>query len=149
MQKINPETNKPFRSSARAIVLTKENKILLIKRTKKGMAPYYVTPGGGIEQNEDSITALKRELQEETGSHVSNIRFLFHLDDWDMSNSVDFYICNETSRNNPTGNEWIRSNEDNKYELYETTFEELSTLNLKPKIAMNALINALGKELSK
>ena len=57
-----------FRKSSRALVLTKENKILFIKRIKIGQEPYYVTPGGGIEENENSLEALKRELLEETGA---------------------------------------------------------------------------------
>lgn len=136
-----------FRKSSRALVLTKENKILFIKRIKIGQEPYYVTPGGGIEENENSIEALKRELLEETGSQVAEISFLFHLDDVDMRNSVDFYIAKEVSRGIPSGSEWVLSNEQNKYELYEASIEELDKMNIKPKIVKKALINALKKEL--
>lgn len=136
-----------FRKSSRALVLTKENKILFIKRIKIGQEPYYVTPGGGIEENENSLEALKRELLEETGSQVAEISFLFHLDDVDMRNSVDFYIAKEVSRGTPSGSEWVLSNEQNKYELYEASIEELDKMNIKPKIVKKALINALKKEL--
>lgn len=136
-----------FRKSSRALVLTKENKILFIKRIKIGQEPYYVTPGGGIEENENSLEALKRELLEETGSQVAEISFLFHLDDVDMRNSVDFYIAKEVSRGIPSGSEWALSNEQNKYELYEASIEELDKMNIKPKIVKKALINALKKEL--
>ncbi|MBR6730152.1 MAG: NUDIX domain-containing protein [Alphaproteobacteria bacterium] len=136
-----------FRKSSRALVLTKENKILFIKRIKIGQEPYYVTPGGGIEENENSLEALKRELLEETGSQVAEISFLFHLDDVDMRNSVDFYIAKEVSRGIPSGSEWVLSNEQNKYELYEASIEELDKMNIKPKIVKKALINALKKEL--
>ena len=110
-----------FRKSSRALVLTKENKI--------------------------SLEALKRELLEETGSQVAEISFLFHLDDVDMRNSVDFYIAKEVSRGIPSGSEWELSNEQNKYELYEASIEELDKMNIKPKIVKKALINALKKEL--
>lgn len=136
-----------FRKSSRALVLTKENKILFIKRIKIGQEPYYVTPGGGIEENENSLEALKRELLEETGSQVAEISFLFHLDDVDMRNSVDFYIAKEVLRGIPSGSEWVLSNEQNKYELYEASIEELDKMNIKPKIVKKALINALKKEL--
>lgn len=136
-----------FRKSSRALVLTKENKILLIKRTKEGKEPYYVTPGGGIEKEESSQEALIRELAEETGSVVDKIKFLFHLDDVDMKNSVDFYLVQEIERKMPTGTEWFYSNEKNKYELYEATIEELSSLNLKPDMVVSALYHALKKEL--
>lgn len=136
-----------FRPSARALILTKENKILLLKRSKKGLKPYYVTPGGGIEENESSLQALIRELKEETGSSVTDICFLFHLDDVDKKNSVDFYLVKEVSRAVPTGIEWQQSTEENKYELYEADIEELSDLNLKPDVVKKALINALAKRI--
>lgn len=139
-------TNQP-RCSARAIIITKNNKILLIKRQKKGLTPYFVTPGGGIEANETSVDALKRELLEETGSVVANISFLFHLDDYEMNNSVDFYICNEIERKQPTGIEWQHISLDNVFELYEVSISELNTINLKPEIAATRLIIAAQKAI--
>ena len=121
-----------FRKSSRALVLTKENKILFIKRIKIGQEPYYVTPGGGIEENENSLEALKRELLEETGSQVAEISFLFHLDDVDMRNSVDFYIAKEVSRGTPSGSEWVLSNEQNKQstKTYESQIMQYSEENI-------------------
>jgi hypothetical protein len=37
------------RRSARAILFDDAGRLLLIKRTKPGQAPYWTTPGGGIE----------------------------------------------------------------------------------------------------
>jgi hypothetical protein len=45
-------------------VIIKNNKILLIKRTKKDSV-YWVIPGGAVEENETSEDALKRECKEE------------------------------------------------------------------------------------
>jgi len=41
-------------------VIIKDNKILLIKRTKKDSV-YWVIPGGAVEENETREEALKRE----------------------------------------------------------------------------------------
>lgn len=51
------------RPSARGIIF-KDGKIAVIYSTKN---KYYKIPGGGIEPGEDTITALIREVREETG----------------------------------------------------------------------------------
>lgn len=51
------------RPSVRAVII-KENKVLLVYSQKYD---YYKFPGGGINPGEDHITALAREVQEETG----------------------------------------------------------------------------------
>lgn len=75
-----------MRRSARAILITKDNKLLLMKRTKpEGV--YYVTIGGGIEDGETSEQALLRELKEESGSIVDKPVFAFHYDDIERQNT--------------------------------------------------------------
>ena len=53
-------------------VIIKDNKILVLPQDGKG----YVLPGGGIEIDELSETALIREVKEETGLDVRVERFL-------------------------------------------------------------------------
>lgn len=65
---------KPYQSrkSARAIFLTKENEVLLMKignKTSKWQG--WITPGGGIEFGESEEDALIREIREELGIEVS------------------------------------------------------------------------------
>jgi 8-oxo-dGTP pyrophosphatase MutT (NUDIX family) len=55
------------RNAVRAIVLTPEEQILLIKIRLPGKKPFWITPGGGIEPEETVDQALRRELQEELG----------------------------------------------------------------------------------
>lgn len=71
---INPENvsenevrNYSLREAARAIVIDKDGKIVLLNVSK---ANYYKLPGGGIDNGEDKITALKRECQEEIGCDI-------------------------------------------------------------------------------
>ena len=121
-----------MRKSARAIIITKDNKLLLMKRTKPD-GVYYVTIGGGIEDGETSEQALLRELKEESGSIVDKPVFAFHFDDIERQNSVDFFICREQKRIQPTGTEWTKWNTpDNRYELVEVTFDETKNISLKP-----------------
>ena len=61
------------RRAARALVFDTENKIALLHATKKG---YHKLPGGGIEQGEDIIEALKRECIEEIGCDIQDAKEL-------------------------------------------------------------------------
>src|SRR5581483_3398022 len=48
--------------------------ILLIKRTKPGRAPHWITPGGGMEPTDRTVVdALHRELLEELGAKAVDI----------------------------------------------------------------------------
>lgn len=48
--------------------------MIVIKRTKPGTAPYWITPGGGVEPRDDSVlAALHREVLEELGAEVTDV----------------------------------------------------------------------------
>ena len=134
-----------MRKSARAIIITKENKLLVMKRTKPD-GVYYVTIGGGIEDSETSEQALLRELKEESGSIVDKPVFAFHFDDLERQNSVDFYVCKEIDRAKPTGTEWKKWNTpDNQYELVEASIDEVKNLPLKPDKIKDKIIEVFLK----
>lgn len=67
--------------TARAILLdgaapgaTGPAELIVIKRTKPGMAPYWITPGGGVEPGDPTVTAaLHREVLEELGAKVTDV----------------------------------------------------------------------------
>jgi 8-oxo-dGTP pyrophosphatase MutT (NUDIX family) len=59
------------RRASRAILIDDLDRLVLIKRTKPGRAPYWTAPGGGIEDSDASpVAALHRELAEELGAFV-------------------------------------------------------------------------------
>lgn len=72
-QDINPAAPTVDRSSfkkrhaVRAVVFDKHGQVALLHATKHG---YHKLPGGGIEQNENPMQALERELLEELGSRA-------------------------------------------------------------------------------
>ena len=126
--------------SARAIIIKKENKLLLMKRTKPNEV-YYVTIGGGIEDSETSEQALLRELKEESGSIVDKPVFAFHYDDIERQNSVDFYVCKEINRTKPTGIECTKLNmSGNQYELTEISKDQINNIPLKPDAIKDKII---------
>ncbi|MEV7465434.1 NUDIX domain-containing protein [Streptomyces kronopolitis] len=66
------------RRSARAILLDGDE-LILIKRIKPGREPYWVTVGGGVEDDDASVeAALRREVFEEVGGRLSRAE-LVHL----------------------------------------------------------------------
>lgn len=138
-----------MRKSARAIIITKDNKLLLMKRIKPD-GVYYVTIGGGIEDGETSKQALLRELKEESGSIVDKPIFAFHYDDIERQNSVDFYVCKEINRIKPTGTEWTKWNTpDNQYKLVEASIDEVKKLPLKPNKMKEKIIDTFQNSIKK
>ena len=69
----------PLRIGVGAVVLNKENKVFVGKR-KDNPVDKWQMPQGGVDKNEDFLTAMKRELFEETS--IKNIKVLKVLDGW-------------------------------------------------------------------
>ena len=82
-----------------AAIIFFENKILVTQRKfhKNSDFSYkFEFPGGKVENNEDKITALRRELLEELNLKITNFK---HFISYDYSYNVDkiklhFYISN-------------------------------------------------------
>ncbi|MEZ0092754.1 NUDIX domain-containing protein [Streptacidiphilus sp. EB129] len=78
-QRIQPltPTRPVVKRTARAILLDQGAggpQLVLIKRTKPGRPPYWITPGGGVEPTDPTVVdALHRELSEELGGKASDI----------------------------------------------------------------------------
>lgn len=62
------ESELPLRQAVRALILDPTDRVLMVKLLldRSGWTGW-VLPGGGIEEGEDTETALRRELLEETG----------------------------------------------------------------------------------
>jgi len=69
----------PLRIGVGIIVLNKQNKIFVGKR-KDNPIDKWQMPQGGVDENEDYLTAMKRELLEETS--IKNIIVLKKIDGW-------------------------------------------------------------------
>ena len=81
----------------RAILLTGDGTLLLIKRVKPDAAtPYWVAAGGGVEWTDiDRIAALERELYEELGAVAKVLATAFVLEHEKAGKQLEehFYVC--------------------------------------------------------
>ena len=71
------EQKLPLRTGVGIIVLNKQNKVFVGKR-KDNPGDKWQMPQGGVDQGEDYITAMKRELLEETS--IKNIEIIKEID---------------------------------------------------------------------
>jgi len=69
----------PLRIGVGAIVLNNNNQVFVGKR-KDNPVDKWQMPQGGVNDNEDLINAVRRELYEETS--IKNIKILKELDQW-------------------------------------------------------------------
>ena len=71
------EQKLPLRTGVGIIVLNKQNKIFVGKR-KDNPVDKWQMPQGGVDEGEDYITAMKRELKEETS--IENIKIIKEIE---------------------------------------------------------------------
>ena len=112
-----------------ALIFNPEGKILLIKSHKwRGK---YVIPGGHIELGEKMEEALKREIKEETGLDIFDIKFIcfqeFIFDNvfWKKKHFIFFDFACKTNSNE------VKLNSEAEEFLW-VNLEEALKLNLEP-----------------
>lgn len=88
------------RKTVRAIVFNSNNQIAihhLLKDDIFGHRDYYETPGGGVKKNERLIDALKREMSEELGVTIKDIKPIGRVMDYfnlvKQRNNIFYYLC--------------------------------------------------------
>lgn len=86
------------RFAARAVIFNKKGDIAFITVLKKG---FHKIPGGGVESGEDIISALKREIYEESGQKIRVIKEVGYIIEkrakinWKQKSYC--YICKSTN----------------------------------------------------
>lgn len=130
-----------------AVILSKDKKILMGKKDPKKGGVYkdcWHIPGGGIDEGEDFITALKREVLEETGLDLENLNAQIELlDDKGSGESTKvlasgekflckmiFYVYKVSLNNSATELQLVAT--DDLVELRWVGIQELDSLKLTP-----------------
>jgi ADP-ribose pyrophosphatase YjhB (NUDIX family) len=125
-----------MRNSCRAII-TKNDKLLLMKRIKKDKL-YYVFPGGGIDDNDETLEqCVIREVKEEFSLETYNpiLRAFLQCED-----GCQFFFtleCDDTNvKIDDESVEKMRQDKDNIYEPVWVEFESVKDL-LVPKLIVD------------
>jgi 3-methyladenine DNA glycosylase AlkD/8-oxo-dGTP pyrophosphatase MutT (NUDIX family) len=134
------------RRSARAILISRRGRLVLLERRKKGRH-YFVTPGGKIERGETTRQALARELMEETGSNCPGAREMFSFED--KKNHGTFFLCYEASRVKPNGPEWQKHDPNDTYKIVEIAPMDFDKTNLVPKAATDMVFKAARRAIAR
>lgn len=85
-----------------ALIKNKRGEILLVKRAVKPNLGYWDTPGGFLENGEDPILGLKREMKEELNITLKNIRYFgmytdFYFERYNLYTLNIIYTCHIAS----------------------------------------------------
>ena len=102
-----------------AAVIKDAEKILIAQRLKGEFKGKWEFPGGKLEENEDSVSALKREIKEELEADIKIDQYLCTIEhDYDSFHlSMDVYICHFLNQNiklhDHMAFRWIKPDEKN------------------------------------
>lgn len=82
------------RIAARGIILNGDELIFIhrIRVENKKKIEYYVFPGGGVEEGENLIDCITRELMEELGIEVNVIKTIYRLE---KESDIEYYLLCE------------------------------------------------------
>lgn len=102
-----------------AAVIKDAEKILIAQRLKGEFKGKWEFPGGKLEENEDSVSGLKREIKEEMEADIKIDQYLCTIEhDYDSFHlSMDVYICHFLNQNiklhDHMAFRWIKPDEKN------------------------------------
>lgn len=122
------------------IILVCNDEILFIKRIKNGNQ-YYVIPGGGIEKDENIISAAVREIREEINLEI-NKKDINKFCEIKNQGRTEIYFITEIKKQEfiICGEEAERSNADNVYIPEWVSINKLQEINLLPEEIKNKII---------
>lgn len=66
----------PIHKKVRGVIFKNKNTLICIEENGYGIKHLLKLPGGSVEKNESNIKAIKREILEETGYEINDIKCL-------------------------------------------------------------------------
>lgn len=135
-----------MKERVRAILVTPNYDMLVIKRVRPGVAPYWVVPGGGVEPTDpDRETALKREIREEIAGEINLVSLLHVLETQDERQYFYLATIKHWSFEERTGPEFA-NDISGGYQLEEIplTSDGIASIDLKPEAIGDRLRDVLS-----
>ena len=126
-----------------AVIIIDRDRILLLRRIKKGKE-YYVIPGGTIEDDEKLEETAVREIKEETNLNVELGDVFCRVNDF-MHNGTYFLAKKFSGELMFGGPELQVMNNDNQYHLEWVHKKDLQKLLLYPEEVKEKIIDYLSK----
>lgn len=101
------------------IMIIKDGKVLIGKRKKSFGVGSYIFPGGHLEIGESIVEAIKREVAEEAGIKIKNVRFLrvYNLKEYSPKHYVDLSFIADWASGEPKAMEPEKCESWNWYEI--------------------------------
>ena len=134
--------NNNFHSRASAIIYNNDKTKVLLFKVEDGR-DFYLLPGGRIEFNEDSLTAIKKEILEETGYDLEyslcsiEENFLKRKD----GNIMQYQFCYKAIFNEEIKEEYFNCLDHEGQSFTWIDISELNNIKLLPVIAKDYICN--------
>lgn len=128
-----------------AVLVFKDNKILLVKHAHPGTGfTWWVPPGGGLQGNETIFDCAKREVWEETGLSVEigKIAYIRQFIYKELKqNNIDIYLTTTLSKGTETIKNIEKKGADEHYikELKYFSKDEIKNVTVYPEILKEQL----------
>ena len=111
--------------------ITNDGKIILTEQGQPGKEPFIGGAGGRVDEGEDIVDAVQRELKEETGYKAKTIEFWKGFQPISkMEWNIYFFFARGLSK---VSNQALDGGE--KIELIEVSFEEFIEIGLQPNFS--------------
>jgi 8-oxo-dGTP pyrophosphatase MutT (NUDIX family) len=130
-----------------AFALTKEYKVVMIKQYRHGIQEISIEPPGGVvEKGEEPLTAIKREVMEETGYEFQSFEFLGRVCA-NPSTSDNYLHMFLATGGKKKGEQKLDDAEDLEVVIY--TIDELKQLLKENKIVQSLHVSCIFYALNK
>jgi len=121
-----------------AAIIIKDSCVLLIHRWNKEQGDYFIVPGGGIGEGESPETAVTRELKEEAGIDICNLRTFLEYQN-STSYRKQYFFLADCGDQEPIWQEKHKQTPENMYELQWIELSTVKGINLVPQILKEKL----------
>jgi A/G-specific adenine glycosylase len=134
-QEIIPRTKKKVIKNIQAVIaiIKDRNKYFIQKRPSKGLlADLWEFPGGKIKSRESKKQALNREINEELGSQLKSVRYLFEIKHFYTQFRVNLSVFTCSLVNIPktdATHKWVRYKDFSKYPMPSGSAKIIEKLN--------------------